>query len=100
MQELNTDFASICISPKLSGAPVGKVPLQMVKEIEHQARQDLCILIFSVAFNQVLSECNLIMESCRESINATAKPAKTQIQKGANPERAARNGFEKTTKMS
>ena len=25
MQELNTDFANICISPKPSGAPMGKV---------------------------------------------------------------------------
>ena len=32
LQELNTDFAKICISPKLSGAPVGKVPLQVLKE--------------------------------------------------------------------
>ena len=29
LQELNTDFAKICISPKLSGAPVGKVPVQV-----------------------------------------------------------------------
>ena len=29
MQELNTDFAKICISPKPSGAPMGKVPLDV-----------------------------------------------------------------------
>ena len=29
LQELNTDFAKICISPKPSGAPIGKVPLQV-----------------------------------------------------------------------
>ena len=28
-QEVNTDFAKICITPKPSGAPVGKVPLQV-----------------------------------------------------------------------
>ena len=31
IQELNTDFAKICISPKPSGAPMGKVPLPILK---------------------------------------------------------------------
>ena len=30
IQELNTDFAKICISPKPSGAPIGKVPLPIL----------------------------------------------------------------------
>ena len=30
IQELNTDFAKICVSPKPSGAPMGKVPLQVL----------------------------------------------------------------------
>ena len=96
MQELKTDFASICISPKPSGTPMGKVPMQVVKEFEHQARQNLCTLNFSAAFNQVISECNLVMESCRDSLKATSKRVKTQIQKGANPERVAKNGYERT----
>ena len=33
LQELNTDFAKICISPKPSGAPVAKVPLHILKEL-------------------------------------------------------------------
>ena len=37
IQELNTDFAKICITPKPSGAPMGKVPLPILKELEHQA---------------------------------------------------------------
>ena len=32
IQELNADFAKICISPKPSGAPMGKVPLPILKE--------------------------------------------------------------------
>ena len=75
---------------------MGKVPLQVVTKFEHQARQNLCTLIFLAAFNPVLYECNRIMESCRDSIKATAKQVKTQIQKGANPERAARNIYVKT----
>ena len=96
MQELNADFASISISPKPSGTPMGKVPVQVVKEFECQARQNLCTLNFSAAFNQVISECNLVLESCRDSLKATSKWVKTQIQKGANPERAAKNGYERT----
>ena len=38
IQELNTDFSKICISPKPSGAPMGKVPLPVLKELGHQAR--------------------------------------------------------------
>ena len=72
------------------------VRYQVVKEFEHQARQNLCTLNFSAAFNQVISECNLIMESCRDSLKATSKRVKTQIQKGANPESAAKNGYERT----
>ena len=97
LQELNTDFAKICLSPpKPSGAPMGKVPLPVVKEFEHQARQNLCILNFSVAFTKTASECNLIMEKCQDSFNSTVKRSKSQIQKGANPEKAARHGNEKT----
>ena len=34
IQELNTDFSKICISPKPSGAPIGKVALPVLKELE------------------------------------------------------------------
>ena len=46
LPELNTDFAKICISPKPSGAPMGKVPLQVPKELENQARQNLSTINF------------------------------------------------------
>ena len=41
IQELNTDFAKICITPRPPGAPVAKVPLPVLKELEHQARQNI-----------------------------------------------------------
>ena len=50
MQELNSDFAKICISPKPSGAPLGKVPLQVLRELEHQTRQNLCTINFAATF--------------------------------------------------
>ena len=36
------------------------------------------------------------MENCKDSVKATVKRVKTQIQKSANPEKAGRNGYEKT----
>ena len=50
---------------------MGLVPIQVLKEFEHQARQDL-----SAAFSQVISKCNLFMESCRDSIKAIIKVKK------------------------
>ena len=94
LQELNTDFAKICISPKPSGAPVDKVPLHVLKELEHQARQNLSTINFTATFTRTASSCNTVMEKCQHSIKATFKRVKSQIQKGANPERAVRRGYE------
>ena len=84
-QELNTDFAKICITPKPPGAPMGKV---------HQARQNISTLNFTAAFAKTSSSCNASLEKCQHSIKSTFKKVKTQIQKGANPEKAAKCGYE------
>ena len=94
LQELNTDFTKICISPKPSGAPMGKVSLQVLRELEHQARQNLSIINFTATFTKTASSCNTVMEKCQHSIKATVKRVKSQIQKGADPERAVRRGYE------
>ena len=94
LQELNSNFAKICISPKPSGAPMGKVPLQVLKELEHQARQNLSTINFTATFAKTASACNTTMEKCQHSLKATFKRVKCQIQKGANPEKAARRGYE------
>ena len=93
-QELNTDFAKICISPKPPGAPMGKVPLPILKELEHQARQNISTLNFTAAFAKTSSSCNASLEKCQHSIKSTFKKVKTQIQKGVNPEKAAKRGYE------
>ena len=93
LQEL-FDFAKICISPKPSGAPVGKVSLQVLKELEHQARQNLSTINFTATFARTASSCNTVIEKCQHSIKATFKRVKNQIQKGAIPQRAARRGYE------
>ena len=65
IQELNTDFAKICITPKPSGAPIGKVPLPVLKELEHQARQNISTLNFTPAFAKTSSSCNASLEKCQ-----------------------------------
>ena len=92
--QLNTDFAKICITPKPPGAPMAKVPLPILKELENQARQNISTLNFTTAFAKTLSSCNATLEKCQHSLKSTFKRVKPQIQKGANPEKAAKRGFE------
>ena len=94
IQELNTDFAKICITPRPPGAPVAKVPLPVLKELEHQARQNISTLNFTAAFAKTSSSCNASLEKCQHSIKSTVKKIKSQIQKGANPEKAAKRRYE------
>ena len=94
IQELNTDFAKICISPKPSGAPMGKVPLPILKVLEHQARQNISTLNFTTTFAKTSFSCNSTLEKCQHSLKSTFKKVKSQIRKGANPEKAAKHGYE------
>ena len=94
IQELNTDFAKICISPKPSGAPMGKVPLSILKELEHQARQNISTLNFTTTFAKTSSSCNSTLEKCQHSLKSTFKKVKSQIRKGADPEKVAKRGYE------
>ena len=82
MQELNTDFSKISISPKPSGVTMGKVPLPVLKELEHQARQNLSTINFTAAFAKTSSSCNTTMEKCQLSLKLPFKKVKTEIQKG------------------
>ena len=67
---------------------MGKIPRPILKELEHQARQNIS------TFNFTSSSCNASLEKCQHSIKSTFKKVKTQIQKGANPEKAAKRGYE------
>ena len=73
---------------------MGKVPLQVLKELEHQARQNLCTINFAATFAKTASVCNSTKEKCQDILKSTFKKVKSQIQKGANPEKAARRGYE------
>ena len=94
IQDLYTDFSKICITRKPPGAPMGKVPLQVLKELEHQARQNISTINFTAAFAKTSSFCNVTLAKCQHSLKLTFKKVKTQTQKGANPERAIRHGYD------
>ena len=73
---------------------MGKVPLQVLKELEHQVTLNLSITNFTATFTKTTSSCNTTLEKCQYSHKSTFKKVKSQIQKGANPERAAGRGYE------
>ena len=73
---------------------MGKVPIQVLKELEHQSRQNLSTINFTPTFARTASSCNMVMEKCLHSAKATFKRVRNQILKGADPERAARHGYE------
>ena len=57
-EKLNTNFGKICITPKPPGAPMGKVPLPILKELEHQAWQNISALNFTAAFAKIFLQCH------------------------------------------
>ena len=73
---------------------MGKVPLPILKELEHQARQNISTLNFTAALAKTSSSCNATLEKCQHSLKSTFKRVRSQIQKGANPEKAAKPGYE------
>ena len=72
---------------------MGKVPLLILKELEHQARQNISTLKYTAAFAKT-SSCNITLEKCQHSLKSTFKKVKSQIQKGANPKKSAKRGFQ------
>ena len=72
----------------------GQFPLPILKELEHRARENISTLNFTAAFTKTSSSCNATLEKCQYSLKSTVKKVKSQIQKGANPEKAAKRGYE------
>ena len=92
LQELNSDFAKICISPKPSGAPVAKVPLNILKELEQQSRQNLSTINFIATFNRTSSACNSVLEKGLHSARSTYRRTKNQILDGADARKLIKRG--------
>ena len=94
LQELNTDFAKIFISPKPSGAPVAKVPLHILKELEQQSRQNLSTINFTATFAKTSSACNTVLENGLSSARSFLRKTKNQILDGADPRRLIKRGYQ------
>ena len=94
LQELNSDFAKICISPKPSGAPVAKVPLHILKELEQQSRQNLSTINFMATFARTSSACNTVLEKGLHSASSSLRKTKNQILDGADPRKLIKRGYQ------
>ena len=46
------------------------------------------------AFAKTSSLCNSTLEKCQHSLKSSFRRVKSQIQKGANPKKAARHGYD------
>ena len=51
-------------------------------------------LNFTTTFAKTSSSCNSTLEECQHSLKLTFKKVKSQIRKGADPEKAAKHGYE------
>ena len=94
LQELNSDFGKICISPKPSGAPVAKVPLHILKELDQQSRQNLSTINFLATFGRTSSACNSVLEKGLHSARSAYRKTKNQILDGADPRKLIKRGYE------
>ena len=57
---------------------MGKVPLQVLEELEHQARQNLSTNDFTATFAKTASACNTTIE-CQHSIKTTVNRVKLYV---------------------
>ena len=73
---------------------MGKVPLPILQELEHQARQNISTLNYIATFAKTSSSCNVTLEKRQHSLKSAFKKGKSQIQKGANPVKAAKRGYQ------
>ena len=72
---------------------MGNVPLPILKELEHQAMQNISTLNYTAAFAKTSSSCNITLEEYQHSLKSTFKKVRSQIREGANPEKAAKCGY-------
>ena len=96
LQELNSDFAKICISPKPSGAPMGKVPLQVLKELEQQARQNLSTINIALFLQRLPPLATLLWRSVRTVLNLPSKGLKARFRRVPILKKTARCGYKNT----
>ena len=73
---------------------MGKVPLPILNELEHQARHNISTLNFATTYAKTSSPCNSTLEKCQHSLKSTFKQVKSQIRKDAHPEKATKHRYD------
>ena len=58
---------------------MGKVHLQVLKELEHQPMENLSTINFAAIFHKTASACNTTMEKCQDGLKSAFKKVKSQI---------------------
>ena len=71
-----------------------QVRLHLGPLLQGQIRATKLKSAFTATFARTASSGNTVMEKCLHNSKATFKRVKTQILKGANPDRAVRCGYE------
>ena len=59
-----------------------------------QPRQNPCTITFVATFAKTASVCNSTMEKCPGQYQVYCQKCQSLLQKGANPEKSARRGYE------
>ena len=60
---------------------MGKVPLPVLNELEHQARQNLSTINFMAAFAKTSSSCNSTLEKSQHSLNNKSRKLNLRFKK-------------------
>ena len=60
---------------------MGKVRLQVVKEFEHQAIQNLSTVNSAATFAKTAFVCNSTVEKCQDSIKSTPRKSKAKFKR-------------------
>ena len=71
-----------------------RFPYQFLKSWNTKLGKTYPLSTLLPAFAKTSSSCNATLEKCQHSLKSTFKKVKSQIQKGANPEKAAKHGYE------
>ena len=80
MQELNSDFAKILYVLKTSGELMGKVPLQVLKELDHQARQNLCAINLRILSLRLIPSVTLSWRNARTVLCEPLRRSKARFK--------------------
>ena len=93
LQELYTDFAKICISPKPSGAPVVKVPLHILRNSSNSLDKTSPPSTSRLLLPRLLLHAT-VLEKGLHSARSSLRKTKNQVLDGADPRKLIKRGYQ------